>query len=260
MTPDERNKRKMEIRQKMQELSEDENMIDGIYNYCDRWCERCPYTTRCRVYQMEADRETETIDGLNKQFWEELALNFEVCIDMIKEAFPDIDTSYDHEALRFHVYQEIDAEAKALDYGFRLRDWIKENSVYLEEKAVLFSNYNAESVVSMLDSLEVLRWYGFFISVKIHRASLNLRDDLKEMTDFGNESRDLNVMSSQNGSAKIALIAIEKSMQAWVYLHGCLYEKEDDILQFLSQLSQVKKRVMSQFPHAMDFKRPGFDD
>jgi hypothetical protein len=260
MTPDERNKRKMEIRQKMQELSEDENMIDGIYNYCDRWCERCPFTSRCRVYQMEADRETETIDGLNKQFWEELALNFEVCIDMIKEAFPDIDTSYDHEALRFHVYQEIDAEAKALDYGFRLRDWIKENSVYLEEKAVLFSNYNAESVVSMLDSLEVLRWYGFFISVKIQGASLNLRDDLKEMTDFGNESRDLNVMSSQNGSAKIALIAIEKSMQAWVHLHGCLHEKEDDILQFLSQLSQVKKRVMSQFPHAMDFKRPGFDD
>ncbi|HTV00428.1 MAG TPA: hypothetical protein VMF13_07835, partial [Luteitalea sp.] len=24
--------------------------IVGIFNYCDRWCERCPLTSRCRVF------------------------------------------------------------------------------------------------------------------------------------------------------------------------------------------------------------------
>ncbi len=33
-----------------------ENFIPGIYNYCDRWCERCPFTDRCMNYAMEKRR------------------------------------------------------------------------------------------------------------------------------------------------------------------------------------------------------------
>jgi len=28
-----------------------EPMIPGIYNYCDRWCERCVFSRRCRVFR-----------------------------------------------------------------------------------------------------------------------------------------------------------------------------------------------------------------
>ncbi|MDY6990017.1 MAG: hypothetical protein SWQ30_18400 [Thermodesulfobacteriota bacterium] len=28
-------------------LAEDNRFISGIYNYCDRWCERCACTSRC---------------------------------------------------------------------------------------------------------------------------------------------------------------------------------------------------------------------
>ncbi len=35
--------------------------IIGIYNYCDRWCETCAFTSRCRVFadgaEMEAERD-----------------------------------------------------------------------------------------------------------------------------------------------------------------------------------------------------------
>ncbi len=24
----------------------DDNYIEGVYNYCNRWCERCPFTGR----------------------------------------------------------------------------------------------------------------------------------------------------------------------------------------------------------------------
>jgi hypothetical protein len=34
-------------------LAEDPRFISGIYNYCDRWCERCPFTARCLVYAQE---------------------------------------------------------------------------------------------------------------------------------------------------------------------------------------------------------------
>ena len=32
-------------------MARQERFIPGIYNYCDRWCERCDYTHRCRVYR-----------------------------------------------------------------------------------------------------------------------------------------------------------------------------------------------------------------
>ena len=27
-----------------------DGFIVGVYNYCDRWCERCAFTSRCRVF------------------------------------------------------------------------------------------------------------------------------------------------------------------------------------------------------------------
>ena len=29
------------------------DFVPGIYNYCDRWCERCAFTTRCFLFARE---------------------------------------------------------------------------------------------------------------------------------------------------------------------------------------------------------------
>ena len=35
-----------------------DGFIVGVYNYCDSWCDRCAFTSRCRVFadmrEMEA--------------------------------------------------------------------------------------------------------------------------------------------------------------------------------------------------------------
>ena len=50
--------------------------IEGIYNYCDRWCERCTFTSRCTVYEDETDLNPEERDISNKAFWERIGQNF----------------------------------------------------------------------------------------------------------------------------------------------------------------------------------------
>ena len=40
-------------RRSLTELASNPDLISGIYNYCDRWCERCPLTSRCLVYATE---------------------------------------------------------------------------------------------------------------------------------------------------------------------------------------------------------------
>ena len=38
---------------------DEERFISGIYNYCDRWCERCRMTQRCFLYYQDSRREAE---------------------------------------------------------------------------------------------------------------------------------------------------------------------------------------------------------
>jgi len=45
-------------------LSEGERFISGIYNYCDRWCDRCSFTSRCMHFaaSKKAHSELESFD------------------------------------------------------------------------------------------------------------------------------------------------------------------------------------------------------
>src|SRR5258705_2000420 len=45
--------RRQIMRRSLTELAGNPDLISGIYNYCDRWCERCPLTSRCLVYATE---------------------------------------------------------------------------------------------------------------------------------------------------------------------------------------------------------------
>ncbi len=39
---------------------EEKKYISGVYNYCDRWCERCPLSDRCFSYQKELESDLDT--------------------------------------------------------------------------------------------------------------------------------------------------------------------------------------------------------
>ncbi len=39
----------------------DADNIEGIFNFCDAWCERCTFTNRCLNYKMRAEFEQEAI-------------------------------------------------------------------------------------------------------------------------------------------------------------------------------------------------------
>ena len=61
--------------------------IPGIYNYCDRWCERCAFTSHCANYAVSeahfsgpGDR-----DLSNKRFWDKLSEVLQVTLDMLHE-------------------------------------------------------------------------------------------------------------------------------------------------------------------------------
>ena len=100
------------------------------------------------------------------------------------------------------------------------------------------------------DCFEVIQWYMFFIPSKVFRAISGKKQD--------NEVWDDPVQSDYNGSAKISLLAIEKSLLSFQYLLP--YYNEDVVLDKLAMLSELKRKLLEEFPQAMDFVRPGFDE
>ena len=71
----------------LRNLAESGNFIPGIYNYCDRWCERCPLTSKCLNYATtEADfSDPELKDISNAAFWDKISEMFKITMEMIQE-------------------------------------------------------------------------------------------------------------------------------------------------------------------------------
>ena len=65
--------------------------------------------------------------------------------------------------------------------------------------------------------------------------------------------------SDSNGSAKIALIAIDRSIGAWAVIPRYNRLCKESVFEIISLLGLVRQAVEETFPRARSFIRPGFD-
>ena len=243
--------KKEEYRKKLEQLGKRKDLISGVHNYCDRWCERCPFTSKCGSYFLSEglDDDQEDKDLQNEKFWEDLHMIFEATFDMIREHAEELGIDLDNlEDVDYkHEVAENDAVKISKDYGLKILDWLNDNGNKINEVAEKLLIVDEDEVLKLKDAVEVIQWYSLFISAKIHRAFM----------DYGIDDDD---NYDNLGSAKIAIIAIDRSIAALGYLLENMPNFEDDILNFLAKLSKIKKYVLKSFPTTMEFKRPGFDD
>jgi hypothetical protein len=61
-----------------------------------------------------------------------------------------------------------------------------------------------------------------------------------------------------NGSAKVALLSIERSERAWRVVAASTGDEGATVL--AGSLERLRQEVSREFPRAMEFRRPGFDD
>lgn len=249
--------------------------IPGIHNYCDRWCERCPFTSRCAVAESESKLSAEQLDANNKVFWDTVAKNFEKAIGMLyKEAEKrgiDLDAVVNSDEVKQQQKQRdgIREQLKkhelyttSMHYATLVREWMKKNELFEQkgqqildevEMGIKDAGDAKAEALSIKDCAEVIQWYAHFIAVKFMRALSGKADDdgWEEENGFPKDS---------DGSAKIALIGVERSLAAWSTLYEQFNTAEDEILQILATLQKIKRIGLSEFPNAMAFIRPGFDD
>jgi len=97
-----------------------------------------------------------------------------------------------------------------------------------------------------------IRWYQYFIAAKVTRAlGRKMEEEEEERCDeFANDS---------DGSAKIALIAIDRSIGAWAVILRYRHLHVGRVLEIISFLDRLRQAVEATFPRARSFIRPGFD-
>jgi hypothetical protein len=270
----------------LRELARSRDFISGIYNYCDRWCERCPLTARCLVYATEQADEVssdpEVHDINSAKFWSRLESIFQEAHEMIRElaeeAGLELEEVETEAALADREQHRQDAKEHELSlsarrYAEMVQRWFTEEFAVEEcvHDDTTGKSKNMEEDIDVSDAIEVIRWYQFFAAAKVYRALMGLDDKLIEdalavaddFTDGEPDEDELQLSvagDDSDGSAKIALIAIDRSFSAWRVMQSSLPEKADSIKPMLLELERLRRTTEQIFPHARDFIRPGFDE
>lgn len=227
--------------------------IDFISAYCDRWCERCAFTSRCSAYAV--DVATAMCDG-----------DFEAALELAVGAPPEshAEARRREEVLADLVNHE-PTEQEMVQYARaeEARDErVDESPVTTSaSKVALLSLHwletNREQVLAnaeepVKEAVEVAGWDAWFIHAKLDRA-LRGRDEYLQGEDFDDDP----VQNDWNGSAKVALISIERSSVAW----SLIAERTADPAAALvaEELTSLRTLAEHAFPDAWKFIRPGFD-
>lgn len=249
--------------------------IDGIFNYCDRWCERCPMTSRCRLYadEQEAFGESEAgRDPNNAEFWEKLSGIFSKTVEMLYEMLKErgIDPNEISKAVAEKKQQNRKKKAKdsplvqaAEKYASMVDSWFTKHQKSFERKGrewikqarLGLDGVDPEAEFQLLqDAVDVIRWYQYQIAVKLHRATS--KEDEDEIT---NPDYLAACISDANGSTKVALIGIDRSIAGWSVLREVFPNRADKLIDMLLHLARLRTNVEKTFPNARTFVRPGFD-
>jgi hypothetical protein len=254
-------------RRTLTELAANPDLISGIYNYCDRWCERCPFTTRCLLYateQEDADDFPESRDIENAAFWEKLSRIFceakEMITEWAQEAGVDL-TEVDEEAVKTHRERHDAAARHTLalagkKYAEAVTKWFKEFSETITARDLPPDAEDQEQSQQFEDATDIIHWYQYQIAVKIMRALSSRSDEVDEMEDpdFDPSRKD------SDGSAKVALVGVDRSISAWRLMQVAVPERAESVVPLILQLEQLRRRAEREFPDAREFVRPGFDE
>ena len=263
-------------RKSLRELARDPSFIPGVYNYCDRWCERCPLSHRCLNFAMEQERD----DGdpaarelANKKFWQQLNETFAETVEMVREDAKARGIDLDDPKLRQGVIAQEQAERRraakndplarsAMAYGKAVDQWMNAAKPLLAAKVGELKTQarlaigDPKAEVEKLSNLtDVIRWYQHFIYVKLCRAI-----DSRASEELETDAAQKQFPKDSDGTAKIALIALDRSISAWAGLREGLGDGADEILDLLAQLTALRRETEKLFPVARAFVRPGFDE
>jgi hypothetical protein len=191
--------------------------------------------------QEENNSPSENRDIDNEAFWKKLETIFQetraIIAEWSRNAGVDLELAEDR--IRHHRKRQI-VDNHPL---------VKAGKNYANAASEWFRQFDQDGDDE--DARAVIQWYQYQIAVKTIRALSARSEELEE---------DLESPKDSDGSAKVALIGIDRSIAAWRLMQLASPERAETIVTLILHLERLRTRLEHRFPAARDFVRPGFDE
>ncbi len=237
-----------------------DGFIVGIYNYCDRWCETCPFTSRCRVFATSAelhaslDPQFQVIGAGLLRSTAAMQANL-MAAEVVDTASREIDGQDDEDDDEDVVHPRSPATPDDEDEAGHVPEDHLEVAAraedYLRRAARWLAGAPSRGRADATDPHAVIAWFHMMIAVKTDRALRGVR-----------EAADGDEFAAEDaaGSAKVALLGIERSHAAWLALverDAVSIAAAAPMIADLVFLGEGLERLV---PAARTFVRPAFDE
>ena len=227
----------------------------GIFQYCDRWCEKCNHTDECLYYDVN---KKFFLSGDKKfNFWDKIEDVVHLTIDDLELVSKSMGVNLGSFSKRFTKNNS----EETLSEGYLLFDKTEEYSKIVNEwfngfakdplpvnkqdlKYKVSTQELAESMQRLTKAIEYIRWYQNFISKKLKKA-LNSKHEFKD--------------GFHKGFAKVVLIALDRSIESWNSITEHFPGTSEKISNQLLLLQKIKEEVEKEFPFARSYNRDGLD-
>ncbi len=263
-----------------------QGFISGVYNYCDRRCERCRFQMQCRIGRVEADdaefEDENDPSGLPSTHEQRFRKMMEDLVGPDTEEDEDSEDQewtppvYDpadedpEEVAAYERKQEtIDARTAAhplTNYGETYMElsmaWTQAREAKfkalgfdLSERVDMGMAALPAEKLLLREAIDELLWFQTMLHVKLQRAIHGkfADPDLDDAIGLPVE------MSDWNGTAKLCLHMVERCTDAWDTVEEMVPEEAMDVAPLQELLKRIKQALGTEFPDAPKFIRAGWD-
>lgn len=249
-------------KEKIKELAKSDKYISGIYNYCDRWCEKCSFTDKCLSFEMSMEKFDDKVDMSDKKFWADLENSFrlvkEMLTDYMKEHNISMPTDEENAIIEIEM-KRIDDTIKANPliiesriYNKTTTNVLRENDYFVPQpSSIKEEEKESENLKRLQDAIEIILYYKNLIYIKLSRTLHSYYTDDDDEYEGYEEDKLV--------SARITVVIIERSMTAWHFILERNPNQSDMIIDLLLQLNKIKAGIEKLVPKVVGYKRPYFD-
>ena len=227
----------------------------GIFQYCDRWCEKCEHIDECLYY--DVNKKFFLSGNKEFNFWDKIEDVVSLTIDDLGLVSKSMGVNLESFSKRFSKNNS----EETLSEGYMLFEKTEEYSKIVNEwfdsfakeplpvnkddlKHKVSQKELAESMQRLTRAIEYIRWYQNFISKKLKKA-LNSKHEFKD--------------GFHKGFAKVVLIALDKSIESWSSITEHFPGTSDKVSNQLLLLEKIREEVENEFPFARSYSRDGLD-
>ena len=205
--------------------------IVNISSFCDRWCARCPLTSRCELFVTHnCDRNSTTMDSRATLLTQ---------VEIMRAAAERRGGEFP-----IHPGSQLPADLEPSPPGPCPE--VMNRAPALRKKAQQ-ARLSANASVRLAS--ETIEHFTLFVPVKM-------------LLCLGTVSREGAgpKQSDANGWGKAALLGLDRMKAAWQVLVDTRHYTKSDVAPFLSEIARMQRNLERAVPDARAFVRPGFDE